>query len=143
MNTATLDRLLTVHEATRLLRSVPTGRLLYTEDALPAVRPVTFTAPRGEVLIPTGPDPWFDRFDGTFLAFEAGELDVPSGTGWTVLVLGHARRSASGDPAGNGAAPTAPRPHENGHSHLVLDIERVTGRRITLAPGTVCESTMR
>jgi hypothetical protein len=132
MNTAALDRQLSARECTRLLRSVPTGRLLYTEDALPAVRPVTFTVLRGEVIIPTGPNSWFDRFDGTFVAFEAGELDVPSRIGWTVLALGHARVTDDpGDLAGYGEA-TSPRSRNIGLRHVVVDIERLTGRCVTL-----------
>lgn len=57
------DGPLPIAECRRLLRSVPTGRLVYTEDALPAVRPVTFAALDGDLVIPTGNNPWFDRFD--------------------------------------------------------------------------------
>ncbi|MFD9669313.1 pyridoxamine 5'-phosphate oxidase family protein [Rhodococcus sp. NPDC059968] len=50
-------------ECLGLLRSVPVGRLVYTEDALPAVRPVPFAAPGGQFVIPTSDNPWFDRFE--------------------------------------------------------------------------------
>ncbi|ANS32007.1 hypothetical protein R1CP_37005 (plasmid) [Rhodococcus opacus] len=53
------DGPLTTGECLALLRSVPIGRLVYTENALPAVRPVTFAAPDGDIVIPTDRNPWF------------------------------------------------------------------------------------
>jgi hypothetical protein len=81
------DGPLTTGECLGLLRSVPVGRLVYTEDALPAVRPVTFAAPGGQIVIPTGDSPWFERFDGIVLAFEAGTI-ASTRSGWSVLAIG-------------------------------------------------------
>ncbi|MDX5312965.1 MAG: pyridoxamine 5'-phosphate oxidase family protein, partial [Rhodococcus sp. (in: high G+C Gram-positive bacteria)] len=74
-----------------LLRSVPTGRLVYTDGALPAVHPVTFAAPNGEIVVPTGDDGWFERFDGGLLAFHAEQLEEAVRTGWSVVAIGRAR----------------------------------------------------
>ena len=71
MTTTAPDSVLPVAECIRLLRSVPVGRMVFTENAVPALRPVTFAAVGGEVVIPTDRE-WFERFDGEFLAFEAG-----------------------------------------------------------------------
>jgi hypothetical protein len=55
------------------MRSTPIGRLIYTDNALPAMRPVTFAAP------------------------EAGTLASSTRSGWTVLVIGRARLVAGTD----------------------------------------------
>ncbi|WP_235214853.1 pyridoxamine 5'-phosphate oxidase family protein [Rhodococcus opacus] len=116
-----------------LLRSVPTGRLVYTKDALPAVRPVTFAAPGGEIVIPTGDNPRFDRFDGTVLAFEAGAIESSTRTGWTVLALGRSRLLSGTDGLDGFNDPArAPWDGAPGDCYLVIDIESLTGHRITL-----------
>lgn len=82
MSTSGRDGTLTPTECAHALRSVPTGRLLYTEDALPAVRLVTFAAPHSEIIIATENEVWFDRLDRTFVAFEpatSSREPVPDG----------------------------------------------------------------
>lgn len=116
-----------------LLRSVSTGRLLYTDNALPAVRPVTFAAPDGEIVVPTGGDGWYARFHGTLLAFQTEQLDPATGTGWSVVAVGRARTVRGTDGLiGFDDAATArwqTRPDER---YLVLDVEHVSGVRLTL-----------
>ncbi|WP_172652283.1 pyridoxamine 5'-phosphate oxidase family protein [Rhodococcus opacus] len=133
IGSARSDGPLTTAACMSLLQSVPTGRLVYTEDALPAVRPVTFAAPDGEIVIPTGDNPWFDRFDGTVLGFEAGVIDPATRAGWTVLTVGRARLvpEAAGligfdDPV------AAPWDTTAGDCYLVIDIGQITGHRTTL-----------
>ncbi|MFD6064298.1 pyridoxamine 5'-phosphate oxidase family protein [Rhodococcus wratislaviensis] len=124
---------LTVTECVRALRSVPTGRLLYTEDALPAVRLVTFAAPRSEIVIATENDDWFGRFDRMFVAFEAGRVESGTRAGWSVVVLGHARIATGSEyPSGFDHSGLAPWTVQSSDGYLVLDIEDVTGRRMTL-----------
>ncbi|MDJ0419830.1 pyridoxamine 5'-phosphate oxidase family protein [Rhodococcus opacus] len=116
-----------------LLRSVPTGRLVYTKDALSAVRPVTFAAPGGEIVIPTGDNPWFDRFDGTVLAFEAGAIESSTRAGWTVLAIGHSRLQSGTDGLDGFNDPVrAPWDRVPGDRYLVIDIASLTGHRSTL-----------
>ena len=67
------------------------------ENALPAVRPVTFACPDGQIVIPTGDNPWFTRFEGTVLAFETGNITASTRTGWSVLTIGRARLFAGTD----------------------------------------------
>jgi hypothetical protein len=133
MRTSDSDGTLTPTECAHALRSVPTGRLLYTEDALPAVRLVTFAAPHSEIIIATCNESWFARFDRTFLAFEAGHIEPGTRAGWSVVVLGHAR-TATGAEYLSGFDHTGPSPWtiQASDGYLVLDIEYVTGRRLTL-----------
>ncbi len=44
MTTTVPDSALSATECIRLLRSVPVGRMVFTENAVPALRPVTFAA---------------------------------------------------------------------------------------------------
>ncbi|MGY4784668.1 pyridoxamine 5'-phosphate oxidase family protein [Rhodococcus opacus] len=123
-----------------LLRSVPTGRLVYTEDALPAVRPVTFALSHRQIVIPTGDNPWFYRFDGTVVGFEAGVIDPATRGGWTVLTVGRACL-VSGDAGLIGCDDPAGAPWQSapGDCYLVVDVGRITGHRTTLLrpPGDI------
>jgi hypothetical protein len=116
-----------------LLRSVPTGRLVYTEDALPAVRPVTFAALDGDLVIPTGNNPWFDRFDRVVLAFEAGTIDPATRTGWSVLAMGRSRLLSGTDGLIGFADPARiPWSSSRDDRYLVIGIEQISGHRTTL-----------
>jgi nitroimidazol reductase NimA-like FMN-containing flavoprotein (pyridoxamine 5'-phosphate oxidase superfamily) len=76
----------------RLLASTGLGRLAYTQGALPAVRPVTFTLRSGQVLIPAVEgSPLLDAVRGSVVAFEADSYDETTRTGWTVTVVGPSR----------------------------------------------------
>ncbi|MER5351490.1 pyridoxamine 5'-phosphate oxidase family protein [Kitasatospora sp. NPDC002551] len=76
----------------RLLSTVPVGRVVYTEHALPAVLPVSFeVAPDGRLLLAVRRGSATARgLDGTVVAFQADQLDPVTRTGWSVLVHGRA-----------------------------------------------------
>jgi nitroimidazol reductase NimA-like FMN-containing flavoprotein (pyridoxamine 5'-phosphate oxidase superfamily) len=76
----------------QLLATTGIGRLAYTQGALPAVRPVSFTLRGDEVLIPVLLDsPLLGAVRGAVVAFEADDYDEGTRTGWTVTVLGPSR----------------------------------------------------
>ncbi|MGW4896657.1 pyridoxamine 5'-phosphate oxidase family protein [Kitasatospora sp. NPDC004240] len=79
-------------ECLRLLSTVPVGRVVYTEHALPAVLPVSFeVAPDGRLLLAVRRGSTTSRaLDGTVVAFQADLLDPVTRTGWSVLVHGRA-----------------------------------------------------
>ncbi|MEV7778577.1 pyridoxamine 5'-phosphate oxidase family protein [Kitasatospora sp. NPDC088351] len=79
-------------ECLRLLSTVPVGRVVYTEHALPAVLPVSFeVAPDGRLLLAVRRGSTTARgLDGTVVAFQADQLDPVTRTGWSVLVHGRA-----------------------------------------------------
>ncbi|MFI9272698.1 pyridoxamine 5'-phosphate oxidase family protein [Kitasatospora sp. NPDC052896] len=95
------DRIEDLSEADclRLLATVPIGRVVYTEHALPAVLPVVFRLdPDGRLVLALLPDPGRSRaLDGTVIAFQADHLDAAGGTGWSVLA--HGRAEVLRDPA--------------------------------------------
>ncbi|WP_405182756.1 pyridoxamine 5'-phosphate oxidase family protein [Nocardia sp. NBC_01377] len=87
-----LDRV----DALCLLASVPVGRVVFTRNALPAIRPVNhLIEPDGTIIVRT-------RFaaslttalrgdSGLVVAYEADEIDPVRRIGWSVVVTGIAR----------------------------------------------------
>ena len=115
-----------------LLRSVSVGRIVFTENALPALRPVTFAALAGEVVIPVD-DVWFERFAGEFLAFHADGVDLSTRVGWSVIAMGRATHLSHSDSVSRfHHRQTVPWSIPPGTCHLVIDMEHVAGRRVTL-----------
>ncbi|MFA1541998.1 pyridoxamine 5'-phosphate oxidase family protein [Actinomadura monticuli] len=120
-------------ECVTLLRSAPVGRVVYTDQALPAIQPVTFVLDGDEaVVIRTAPGSKFDAaLRGAIVAFEVDAFDAAARTGWSVTVVGQAR--AVTDPAEAARLarlplrPWAPGPRDN---FIRVPLWRVTGRRI-------------
>ncbi|WP_406464718.1 pyridoxamine 5'-phosphate oxidase family protein [Streptomyces sp. NBC_01622] len=83
-------------EALRLLGSVPMGRIAFTRQALPTIRPVNHIVDNGNIVIRThegaaltsrtlqadGP--------GVVVAYEADAIDPDTHLGWSVVVTGYA-----------------------------------------------------
>ncbi|NUS94506.1 MAG: pyridoxamine 5'-phosphate oxidase family protein [Nocardia sp.] len=121
-------------EALRLLATAPFGRLVFTADALPAVRPVNhLIGDNGKVIVRTRPfaglaPTAFGR--PAIVAYHADEIDPVRRVGWSVLVTGPARPI----PAGELAAEYARRlvPWGDPDSGVVIGIEPtlVTGTRL-------------
>ena len=123
-------------ECRLLLRSVPVGRLVFTEDTVPVAHPVNFVMVGDDVIITTGPGQKLDaarRRD--VVAFQADEIDTGTRTGWSVLVIGEAsvvhdidRLISLLDPA---VRPWPPR----GRDRHVIQVagERIEGRRLVPA----------
>lgn len=76
-------------ECLRLLGTTAIGRVAYTEAALPAIRPVSYTLRDGAVVIPTNADsPLALALRGAVVAFEADSYDPAARTGWSVTIVG-------------------------------------------------------
>ncbi|MFD9129644.1 pyridoxamine 5'-phosphate oxidase family protein [Kitasatospora sp. NPDC059571] len=124
-------------ECRRLLATVPVGRVVYTEHALPAVLPVAFElAPDGRLVLALRADSATARaLDGTVAAFQADLLDPATRTGWSVLVHGRAavvrERAAADDLYAGGLRPWVGGP---GPVYVALTPELVGGRRLRPAP---------
>ena len=115
-----------------LLRTVPIGRIVFTEGALPAIQPVNFVLDGEDVVIRTGMGSKLAAATrSAVVAFEADRYDEDALTGWSVVLVG--RAEAVGDEvrrerlAGLGLVPWAlgERPH-----FIVIRPEIVRGRRI-------------
>ncbi|MFJ1704991.1 pyridoxamine 5'-phosphate oxidase family protein [Kitasatospora sp. NPDC088346] len=114
-----------------LLRQTVIGRLIHTDDAMPAVTPACFTLDGvGEVVVPL-PAGWrVDVMDGEVVGFQADRFDERTLRGWTVLVVGRSRLVT--DPAEVAELRRrGPRPWGRGPAtdYLSIHPELVTGRR--------------
>jgi uncharacterized protein len=79
-------------ECRRLLATTQAGRLGFTDAALPAIDPVSFTVEDGHVLIPARMgSPVVDAVRGSVVALQADTYDPDARTGWSVTVVGPSR----------------------------------------------------
>ncbi|MET9895320.1 pyridoxamine 5'-phosphate oxidase family protein [Streptomyces sp. NPDC006465] len=84
-------------EALRLLGSVSLGRIVFTRQALPAIRPVNHVLVDGDIVIRTHGDAALTRYtrqnesEGAVVAYEADDIDPDTHLGWSVVVTGYAR----------------------------------------------------
>ncbi|MET9293181.1 pyridoxamine 5'-phosphate oxidase family protein [Streptomyces sp. NPDC003077] len=76
----------------RLLALVPLGRVVYTENALPAVLPVNFSLGEDEAVLlrTSATSQMAGAVDGSVVAFEVDHFDEAARTGWSVVVTGRA-----------------------------------------------------
>lgn len=82
-------------EAMRRLASVPFGRIVFTRDALPAVRPVNHLVDRRLIIVRTGLNTGLSNSvrsaRSVVVAYEADEIDPVRRLGWSVVITGAAR----------------------------------------------------
>ena len=125
-------------ECLRLLDTVPIGRMVFTEDAVPVAHPVNFLRDGSSVVVRTGPGAKLDAARrGDLVAFEADEIDPDTHTGWSVLVVGRAEVVNDIDQL-LAVLDLAHRPWVRGRGGHVLRItaRRITGRRLVLDGAT-------
>ncbi len=98
----TLEELST-QESMRLLGSIPLGRIVFTARALPAIRPVTHLVDGDRIIIRTDSGAAIvselRAEAGTVVAYEADAFDLAEHFGWSVIVVGVARRVTDRDEA--------------------------------------------
>lgn len=114
-----------------LLQEVRVGRLVFTEDALPAVHPVNFRLWRDDVVIRVAGGPKLTAAtDHQVVAFQADELDADLRTGWSVTVVGHAEPITDVDDL-VAVSGTFVQPWVDGRRDQFIRIrtEKITGRR--------------
>jgi hypothetical protein len=87
---------LTRAEALRLLGSVPMGRVVFTHQALPAIRPVNHLLDGDGIVIRTCEGSALARSvtarGDLVVAYEADMIDPSEQLGWSVIVVGRASR---------------------------------------------------
>ncbi|MCV7038868.1 pyridoxamine 5'-phosphate oxidase [Mycolicibacterium moriokaense] len=129
-NTKELD-VLNRRQCLDLLQQVRVGRLVFTEDALPAVQPVNFRLWHDDIVIRVAGGPKLEAAtDNQVVAFEADELDPDLRTGWSVTVVGHAQPITDVDDLVE-VSGTFVEPWVQGRrDHFVrIRTEKITGRR--------------
>ncbi|MGR3867485.1 pyridoxamine 5'-phosphate oxidase family protein [Streptomyces graminifolii] len=83
-------------EALRLLGSVPMGRIAFTRQALPTIRPVNHIVDDGNIIIRTHEGAALTsrtlqaNGPGVVVAYEADAIDPDTHVGWSVVVTGYA-----------------------------------------------------
>lgn len=131
MDSAGLE-VLSRSECLALASTVPIGRIVYTERALPAVQPVNFVFDDGCVIIRTAEGTRLaEAIRNAIVAFETDEFDAQSHLGWSVTVVG--RAEAVRDPAETARMSRLPlrawAPGRRDH-FIRIHPEYITGRRI-------------
>ena len=119
-------------ECLQLLGSVCVGRLVFTENALPAVHPVNFRLHDGAVAIRVAGGAKLEAATRNYVvAFQADDLEPDLRLGWTVTVVGHAERITDIDEVVE-LSGTFLQPWFDGkRGHFVrVRSEKVTGRRL-------------
>jgi nitroimidazol reductase NimA-like FMN-containing flavoprotein (pyridoxamine 5'-phosphate oxidase superfamily) len=117
-----------------LLEETPLGRIAVNSGALPAILPVHYRMLDGSIVFRTAPGMKLTAAAcGAIVAFEIDHADLAARTGWSVLVLGEARRID--DPATLARAKALDlRPWFGSRDYYVqIEIGRLSGRRIVPA----------
>ncbi|HEY9522723.1 MAG TPA: pyridoxamine 5'-phosphate oxidase family protein [Thermopolyspora sp.] len=123
-------------ECVELLGSVPIGRIVFTDRALPAVQPVNFVLDGDTVVIRTSVGSKLAAvIRNSVVAFEADEFDTVGRTGWSVTTVGHARAVTDPDEIARLAdLPLAPWAPGSRDHFIVLPLEQISGRRVRSHP---------
>ncbi|MEU4833201.1 pyridoxamine 5'-phosphate oxidase family protein [Streptosporangium sp. NPDC023615] len=126
-------QILSRQECLALLGSVPIGRIVFTDRALPAVQPVNFVLDAERVVIRTAVGSKLAAAaQNAIVAFEADEFAPESRTGWSVTVVGPARAVREPEEiaylAGLPLHTWAPGSRDH---YIVVGTEHVTGRRLS------------
>ena len=86
---------LNAQECYALLATVPIGRIVFTEAALPAIQPVNFAIDDADIVIRTGiGSKLAAAARSAVVAFEADSYDIEGLTGWSVVLIGRAKAVA-------------------------------------------------
>ena len=72
-----------------LLATMPVGRVLYSDQALPVIVPVNFKLDGTDVVVRTARRSRLaSKAAGQVVAFEADQIDVATRSGWSVVLTG-------------------------------------------------------
>jgi hypothetical protein len=130
-------KILTEQECQDLLGQVWLGRIVFTDRALPAVQPVNFIMSAGEVVILTSAGSKLAAAArNAVVAFEIDQFDQKLATGWSVVVIGHARViTEPSELAEMHTLPLTPwTPGEPAH-YIAITPELLSGRRLPKTNG--------
>lgn len=127
--------ILSEQECRNLLAGSLLGRIVFTDRALPAIQPVNFLVSGGDVIIRTSSGSKLAAAArNAVVAFEVDQFDADARTGWSVVVVGHARVVSE-----NGALSRLRSlpldswvPGERDH-YIAITPELISGRRIPAA----------
>jgi uncharacterized protein len=123
---------LTPQDCLSLLGSARIGRIAYTDQALPAVQPVTFVIDNDSVLVRTGDGAQLaSAARNAVVAFQVDELDPDSRRGWAVMVVGYAHEVTDPDELHRVEQLPLRAWFTTDHDHFIrISIELIDGRRL-------------
>ena len=90
--TPSASRELGWEESLRLLGSVGVGRIVFSHQALPAIRPVNHILHDGQIIVHTQPGAAVLSSLDTVVAYEADRVCEDDHIAWSVIAVGIARR---------------------------------------------------
>ncbi|KOU91997.1 pyridoxamine 5'-phosphate oxidase [Streptomyces sp. XY593] len=127
-------------EALRLLSTVSLGRIVFTQHALPAVRPVNHLVENEAIIVRIHEDGALASLaapadaPGVVVAYEADVIDSVTHLGWSVVVTGYARVVADADEIDRYAHLLRPWVAHRMTSALRIRPDLVTGFRLEADP---------
>ncbi|WP_190158529.1 pyridoxamine 5'-phosphate oxidase family protein [Streptomyces litmocidini] len=126
-------------EALRLLGSVSLGRIVFTQAALPAIRPVNHLMDGEDIIVQLHDGATLasivtpTQATGVVVAYEADAIDPETHIGWSVVVTGYAHRVTDEGQLARFAARLRPWVrHPAVNSALRIRPDLVTGLRLTV-----------
>lgn len=120
-------------KALELLASVSMGRLVFTHQALPAIRPVNHLVEGETIIVRATAGAAITaaaRRDGTVVAYEADSIDVDSQLGWSVIVVGTARLMNDAHAAARYRARLRPWISDPADDVITISAEMISGYRM-------------
>lgn len=127
-------------EALLLLGSVSFGRIVFTQQALPTIRPVNHVLADGDIVIRTHAGAALTSRTrqaqdlGVVVAYEADDIDPDTHLGWSVVVTGYARLISDPEELARYQALLRPWAEQTMDYAVRIRPDLVTGIRLT-APG--------
>ncbi len=126
-------------ESVRLLSTVSLGRMVFTARALPAIRPMNHVVDGDSIIVRTDLDASV-AFElrsepGAVVAYEADEIDPGTHLGWSVVVVGIARRIVDPDEAAVYRRTLRPWVTGDKDQVIAIHMDMVTGFRMVAEPG--------
>jgi hypothetical protein len=128
---------LTRYECERLVGSVPFGRIVFTSDALPAIRLVRHVLLGRQIIIRAGLGAVVRPgagSAGTVVAYEVDVIDADQRIMWSVVVIGRAHQAASEALAARCREAAGPWADVAKHELVTIDLELVNGYRADCPP---------
>jgi nitroimidazol reductase NimA-like FMN-containing flavoprotein (pyridoxamine 5'-phosphate oxidase superfamily) len=124
-------------EAIRLLSEVSLGRIVFTQQALPAVRPVNHVVDDGDIVIRTHGSATLASMaspagaPGVVVAYEADAIDPETHLGWSVVATGYAQLVTDPDLLARYKRVLRPWVDQTMESAVRIRPDLVTGFRLT------------
>jgi nitroimidazol reductase NimA-like FMN-containing flavoprotein (pyridoxamine 5'-phosphate oxidase superfamily) len=127
-------------EALKLLGSVSLGRIVFTQHALPTIRPVNHVLDDGDIIIRIHEGAALTARtrhaggEGVVVAYEADTIDPDTHLGWSVVVTGYAHLVTDADEAARYRAVLRPWTNQAMDYTVRIRPDLVTGIRLTSTP---------